>query len=103
MIPGTLGSNPYVYDPSQPVNTGVGQIVWMSTGGEDRVLAGSPALELIKGRVVWLVNRGPKTLHLQDRTSRATSKLWLKYGSDRTLQPWDSVQLACDGYRWVEL
>jgi hypothetical protein len=96
-------ANPYAFDPAEPVDTGVGSVVWISTPVQGLTLAGTPALTCVAGRMVWLVNRGPGELTLQDRSTRGGSALWLSGQRDRVLPRWSGIALACDGFRWVEV
>jgi hypothetical protein len=77
--------------------------VWISTPVQGLTLAGTPALTCVAGRMVWLVNRGPGELTLQDRSTRGGSALWLSGQRDRVLPRWSGIALACDGFRWVEV
>jgi hypothetical protein len=95
--------NPHAFDPAEPVDTGVGSVVWISTPVQGLTLAGTPALTCVAGRMVWLVNRGPGELTLQDRSTRGGSALWLSGQRDRVLPRWSGIALACDGFRWVEV
>ncbi len=84
----------------------------IKTGGKDVTLKGKPVF-LIKeisngkkidktGKVMVLVNLGPKKITLEDTTERNDSGLRLQ-SKTITLDVDDSITLICTGERWIEL
>jgi hypothetical protein len=103
LVPGNITTgNPNNYDPTQPIDTVAGTLIFINVP-EDITFSGSPVFTHVAGRMIFLVNRGPGNLTLQDRSTRGSSGLWLKGGVDRVLPRNEGILLANDGVKWVEI
>jgi hypothetical protein len=97
------GTPGHTFDQSQPVDTYKSNTVYLGISSPNgATLTGSPAIVLVAGKTLRLVNRGPGPLHLRD-DSGTGSRLFLRGRADRTLAPYEGLTVTCDGYRWIEV